>query len=144
MCLSLRPSVPSGTGVLAKRADMRWRRRPEELQQLVGLQDELLDAAAPLVRPGGVLVYSTCSLEPEECSERVVAFLERHPEFALSPAGGGSMAQGTGISGTYGVSVSEGLLPRSVVTREGFVATYPHVHGCDGAFAARMVKHAGS
>lgn len=127
--------------MLAKRADMRWRRRPEELQQLVGLQDELLDAAAPLVRPGGVLVYSTCSLEPEECSERIAAFLERHPEFVLSPARDGSAAQGagTGIDRVYGV-LEEGLLPRSVITREGFVATFPHVHGCDGAFAARMVK----
>lgn len=52
--------VTAGSGVLSKRADLRWRRTPEDLTQLVGLQDELLDAAAGLVAPGGVLVYSTC------------------------------------------------------------------------------------
>ncbi len=46
--------------MLSKRADLRWRRTPEDLSQLVGLQDELLDAAAGLVAPGGVLIYSTC------------------------------------------------------------------------------------
>ncbi|XP_059661224.1 uncharacterized protein LOC132307464 isoform X2 [Cornus florida] len=64
---------------MAKRADLRWNRRSEDLEQLKDFQDELLDAASMLVKPGGVLVYSTCSIDPEENEERVVAFLIRHP-----------------------------------------------------------------
>jgi 16S rRNA (cytosine967-C5)-methyltransferase len=82
-------------------------------------QDELLDSAATLVRPGGVLVYSTCSIEEEEGRLRVAAFLSRNESFAVErPAAG--------------------QLPEAVVTEEGFLTTLPHVHGTDGAFAARM------
>ena len=56
----------SGSGVLAKRADLRWRRSPDEIDRLTTLQDSLLDAAAQRVRPGGLMVYATCSVEPEE------------------------------------------------------------------------------
>ncbi|KAK1582813.1 hypothetical protein Q3G72_018482 [Acer saccharum] len=76
----------SGLGVLSKRADLRWNRRLEDLEQLKNLQDELLDAASLLVKPGGVLIYSTCSVDPEENEERVDAFLLRHPEFCIDPA----------------------------------------------------------
>eukprot|EP00257_Ricinus_communis_P018331 XP_015577031.1 uncharacterized protein LOC8286857 isoform X2 [Ricinus communis] len=69
----------SGLGVLSKRADLRWNRRVEDLEELKNLQDELLDAASTLVKPGGFLVYSTCSIDPEENEERVDAFLLRHP-----------------------------------------------------------------
>lgn len=67
----------SGTGVLAKRADLRWRRSPEQVTQLTALQDSLLDAAASLTAPGGLVVYSTCSIERAENQERVTAFLAR-------------------------------------------------------------------
>ncbi|CAK9145110.1 unnamed protein product [Ilex paraguariensis] len=69
----------SGLGVLSKRADLRWNRKLEDMEKLKDLQDELLDAASMLVKPGGVLVYSTCSIDPEENEERVAAFLRRHP-----------------------------------------------------------------
>lgn len=108
----------SGLGVLAKRADLRWRRTPDEIDDLVELQDELLDAAARLVRPGGLLVYSTCTVEPEENAERVEAFLARHTSFQRERV--------------------EGLVPDAFVTGRGDFAALPHVHGTDGAFAARM------
>ncbi|XP_058112538.1 uncharacterized protein LOC131255749 [Magnolia sinica] len=57
----------------------RWSQRLEDLEQLTNLQDELLDAASLLVKPGGTLVYSTCSIDPEENEERVSAFLLKHP-----------------------------------------------------------------
>ena len=72
----------SNTGVLRRRPDARWRWNADHLKQLVALQAQILDAAAPFVAPGGRLVYSTCSNEPEENGEQVTAFLARHPDFA--------------------------------------------------------------
>jgi 16S rRNA (cytosine967-C5)-methyltransferase len=73
----------SNTGVLRRRVDLRWRIRPEEITRLAAAQLELLKQAAPLLKPGGTLVYSTCSLEPEENAAVVKAFLAAHPAFAL-------------------------------------------------------------
>lgn len=107
----------SGLGVLAKRADLRWH-RAEDLSELVCLQDALLDAACRWVRPGGLLVYSTCTLEPEENVERVTAFLARTPSFILESA--------------------TGFVPAAMVTSEGYYAALPHQHGVDGAFGVRL------
>lgn len=71
----------SNTGVLRRRLDARWRWSVDHLKQLVGLQAQILDAAAAHVAPGGRLVYSTCSNEPEENGEQVAAFLARHDDF---------------------------------------------------------------
>ena len=108
----------TGMGVLAKRAGLRWRRSMEDLEEMAELQDELLDAAAQLVRPGGLLVYSTCTTEPEENERRVEAFLARHDGFAVESA--------------------EGHVPDEMVSDAGFLATFPHRHRMDGAFAARL------
>ncbi len=108
----------TGLGVLAKRADLRWRRSPEDLDEMAALQDELLDAAATLVRPGGLLVYSTCTIEPEENERRIDAFLARHVAFTLESAAG--------------------HVPDDMVSDAGFLATLPHQHRTDGAFAARL------
>lgn len=108
----------SGLGVLAKRADLRWQRSPEDLEELITLQDELLDAAAQLVRPSGLLVYATCTIESEENEERVEAFLQRHPEFEQEGAGG--------------------FVPTEMITEEGYFASLPHRDAIDGAFGARL------
>ncbi|KAK9268736.1 hypothetical protein L1049_000497 [Liquidambar formosana] len=110
----------SGLGVLSKRADLRWNRRLEDMEQLQNLQDELLDAASKLVRPGGVLVYSTCSIDPEENEERVAAFLLRHPEFCKDHA--------------------DKYVPPDFVLESGFYFSNPVKHSLDGAFAARLVR----
>ena len=73
----------SNTGVMRRRVDVRWRIRPEEIDRLRAGQSELLHAAALQIRPGGVLVYSTCSLEPEENGEVVKEFLAGHEHFKL-------------------------------------------------------------
>ena len=73
----------SNTGVLRRRPDARWNWSVEKLEALVKLQAEILDQVEPLVAPGGTLVYSTCSNEPEENLEQVNAFLVRHPDFKL-------------------------------------------------------------
>lgn len=110
----------SGLGVLGKRADLRWKRSPEDIAELTTLQDELLDAAARCVRPGGVLVYGTCTIEPEENEERIRSFLQRHEEFSLESA--------------------SDFIPAEMVTADGFYAALPFRDGIDGAFGARMRK----
>ncbi|KAJ9153949.1 hypothetical protein P3X46_027335 [Hevea brasiliensis] len=110
----------SGLGVLSKKADLRWNRSLEDFEELKNLQDELLNAASTLVKPGGILVYSTCSIDPEENEERVDAFLLRHPEFQIDPV--------------------DGYVPPDFVTERGFYFSFPVKHSIDGAFAARLVK----
>ena len=73
----------SNTGVLRRRIDLRWRLKPEEITRLRETQLKLLQLAAAHLKPGGTLVYSTCSLEPEENSEVVKEFLAAHPQFRL-------------------------------------------------------------
>jgi 16S rRNA (cytosine967-C5)-methyltransferase len=73
----------SNTGVMRRRVDLRWRIQPEEIERLRTAQLGLLQQAAKQVKPGGVLVYSTCSLEPEENGEVVKQFLNEHADFKL-------------------------------------------------------------
>ncbi len=109
----------SGLGVMRRRLDLRWRVREEDINRLAGLQARMLDNAASLVRPGGTLVYSTCTLTPEENQGQVARFLSGHPGFRLEPAGP--------------------FLPAEFV-REGTMQAWPHLHGTDGAFAARLLR----
>lgn len=109
----------AGTGVLRRRPDARWRLGPERLRTLVRLQRELLDGAAGVVAPGGRLVYSTCSLEPEENEDQVEAFLQRRDDFVRDPAPGLS-------------------LPADVLTSAGDLFVRPWIRGTDGAYAARL------
>jgi 16S rRNA (cytosine967-C5)-methyltransferase len=73
----------SNTGVLRRRADARWRFAEDRLSSLVETQRALLDHAATLLKPGGSLVYSTCSLEPEENGQLVESWVSDHAGFAL-------------------------------------------------------------
>ena len=109
----------SGLGVLAKRADARWRKTEAGVRQIAELQAELLEAGAALVKPGGVLVYSVCSMEPEEGDIQIRTFQKRHPEWRIDDA-----AQ---------------YVPADVVT-DRMLQIFPHRHKMDGAFAARLVK----
>lgn len=72
-----------GTGTLRRRPDAKWNKTPQQLSELVALQRELMEAASPLVALGGVLVYSTCSLEPEENENQIAMWLERHPDWQV-------------------------------------------------------------
>lgn len=74
----------TNTGVLRRRLEARWRFDRESLARATALQSALLDAVAGRVRPGGRLVYSTCSLEPEENETQIAAFLQRHPEWTMT------------------------------------------------------------
>jgi|TARA_X000000950_G_scaffold162813_1_gene199093 16S rRNA (cytosine967-C5)-methyltransferase len=111
----------TGTGVLSKRADLRWRRDEEGLKNAVELQAQLLEEAANMVKRGGRLVYSTCSLEPEENMEQVQKFLENYPTFELQPL--------------------EDFVPEEVLTEDGLAyQTYPHKHDSDGHFGVLLIR----
>jgi len=113
----------TGTGVLSKRADLRWRRDEESLKNAVELQAKLLDSAAKMVKVGGRLVYSTCSLEEEENMEQVMNFLDRHENFELQTI--------------------EDYLPEEVLIEGSFgYQTFPHKHHCDGHFGVLLERTA--
>jgi 16S rRNA (cytosine967-C5)-methyltransferase len=111
----------SGLGVLAKKPDVKLKRDADDIRDLVNLQRLLIENAATLVKNGGVLVYSTCTTEPEENFGIIRMFLQQHPEFDIDSA-----AQ---------------FVPPSLVTTDGYVETFPHVHGMDGSFSIRLEKN---
>ena len=113
----------SGTGSLRRQADARWKKTPEQIPELVALQGELLAAAARAVKPGGILLYCTCSLEPEENEGVVEAFLADHPEWTRDVAG-----------------LKHRTLPVAARDVAGDVRLLPQRDGTDGLFAARLVK----
>ena len=98
----------SNTGVLRRRPDARWNWSAEKLAALVKLQAEILDQVAPLVSPGGTLVYSTCSNEPEENLEQAKAFVARHPDFAIVESRE-SIPYETGHDGAFAVKLCRSL-----------------------------------
>ena len=106
-----------GTGTFARHPDARWRVTPKALASVVQLQTELLEAAAAAVTPGGLLIYSTCSLEPEENQLQVGRFLARHPEFSRAPTG---------------------VVPAPLLSADGDLMILPQEHGMDGAYGARL------
>ncbi len=77
----------SGLGTLQARADLRWRVTPESIAEMTRVQGAILDAGAQALRPGGVLVYSTCTISTSENEQQVAAFLKSHPEFAPAAEG---------------------------------------------------------
>jgi 16S rRNA (cytosine967-C5)-methyltransferase len=118
----------TGLGVLAKRADLRWRRVEADVAASAARALPLLAAAARLARPGGVLVYSTCSTEPEENEGVVEAFL------SSSEGAGWTLERADALRLRDGTA-----LPAAALSACGaFLAPLPHVTGTDGAFGARL------
>jgi len=114
----------TGLGSIRRDPDIRWKRRPEDLPVHAERQNRMLDHAGAAIRPGGVLVYSTCSSEPEENEQVVDAFLERHPAFVLEDP-----RQGPG-------TVPPTIL--ACLDRAGYLRTSPSEHGLEAFFAARL------
>jgi 16S rRNA (cytosine967-C5)-methyltransferase len=113
----------SGLGTVRRDPDIRWRRTPDDFPTLVSAQLDLLQRVAPAVRPGGTLVYSTCSSEPEENEEVVAAFLQRTPHFEVQPLQGADLPPAI----------------RRLHTPDGYLRTMPTV-GLEAFFAAVLRK----
>lgn len=113
----------SGLGTLRRNPDLKWRQSEDSVAELTVKQAAILDAAAKLVRPGGRVVYATCSLLTAENDAIVEAFLVRHPEFTLTSASGVLAKQGIELDGD-------------------FLRLLPHQHNTDGFFAAILDKKA--
>lgn len=107
----------SGMGIIRKKPDIRYKSR-EEVLAMPAIQAPILDNAAAYLKPGGTLVYSTCSVMKQENREQVLAFLERHPDFSLVPF----------------------ELPVCGRVEEGMITLWPHIHGTDGFFIAKLAK----
>lgn len=108
----------SNLGVLRRNPDVKWNRDESDLVRLAEKQRGILAAAAALARPGGRLVYATCSLEPEENDLIVRGFLDGHPDWKVDPPVDFPVAPGP----------------------DGFVRCLPHVHGTDGFTAVRLAR----
>lgn len=111
----------TGTGTLSRHPDGRWRLDPEQVDRLAAVQRDILESAEQLIPPGGLLVYSTCTLEPEENEVQVNAFLDRHRDFEPAPTGS---------------------VPARFLTDQGFLRVLPQDSGFDGSFAARLRRRA--
>ncbi len=109
----------SGLGVLGRKIEIRWRRKEKDLAAFPPLQEKLLEAAAKAVKPGGILVYSTCTLERAENEEQVAAFLARHENFEQVPFTAGEKNAPTGM-----------------------LTLWPDTDGCDGFFVAKLRRKA--
>lgn len=107
----------SGFGVLAKKPELRYK-DPAESASLPKIQGDILENACRYVKPGGSLIYSTCTILPEENSENVMRFLTRHSEFSLTPWTVG------------GISAPSGML-----------TLFPHLHNTDGFFIAKLTRN---
>jgi 16S rRNA (cytosine967-C5)-methyltransferase len=117
----------SGTGIIRRHPEIRWRRSEQEIARLADRQAEMLRAACDLVAPGGRLVYAVCSLEPEEGAERVANLLASRRDMEPLDA--------------------RPLLPRGaerLVDRSGYLATLPHRDDLDGFFAAVLRRRSES
>jgi len=110
----------SGTGTLRHNPDIRWRLQPADIAELARKQTQILKSAGAMVRPGGLLFYSTCSLEKDENEEVVAEFLEHHPDFQVSPFQAGSDLQ----------------------TKSGALRTWPHRNDVDGFFVMAFQREA--
>ncbi len=121
----------TSTGTIRRHPDILYLKRPDDVAALAALQKNLLEHAAGLLKPGGMLVYCTCSLEPEEGEKQVAAFLDRHPDFARRP-----------------VMLDVETVPMSWRTSDGDLRTLPTyfgdlpegLQGLDGFYAATLVK----
>lgn len=112
----------SGLGTLRRNPDLKWRQTPEDLAELVVKQNAILQAAARLVKPGGRLVYATCSILPEENEGVIAAFQARHPQFVARDC--------SAILAQQKIALDTGA----------FFRVLPHSHGMDGFFAAVLER----
>ena len=110
----------TGTGVLGRKPDIRWRRKVSDVQEMSRKQDDLLSHCAKFLKPNGILVYATCSIEPEENWNVVDRFLKLNPQFSLDKI--------------------HSKVTKSWIDEKGALRTLPYVHDVDGMFAAKIKR----
>lgn len=110
----------SGLGVLTKKPDIKWKRDSEDIKKLKPTQLGLLNNAKNFLKKGGVIVYSTCSIEPEENIEIIKQFLEQNPDFELV--------------------TEHPQIKKELIDKDGCISTFPNLHKMDGSFAAKLIK----
>ena len=113
----------TGTGTFRRHPDARWRLKVSDFAVMAAMQRSIIRAAASVVRPGGLMIYSTCSLEPEENDAQVESFLAEYPDWVLEPP-------------------PDGAVPPAVLDA-GRLRVLPQRHSTDGAFAARLRRTRG-
>ncbi len=117
----------SATGTLRRHPDIGWTRSEADIASLVKLQSELLETSAAMLKPGGMLVYCTCSLEQDEGEDQIERFLSAHPDFRRKK-----------------IRADELGVPVKAVSKQGDLRTRPDhmldLGGMDGFFAARLIK----
>lgn len=118
----------SATGTIRRHPDILWQKTLEDLEQVTKLQSRLLDNAARLVKPGGMIVYSTCSLEPEEGEEQIEALLSRNSELERVPIGAAESGEPHALTQMGDVRTMPFHFPHAD----------PKLAGCDGFFASRL------
>ncbi|WP_219837727.1 16S rRNA (cytosine(967)-C(5))-methyltransferase RsmB [Paenibacillus sp. R14(2021)] len=116
----------SGFGVIRRKPEIKWTKSEIDVAAIAEMQAELLNEAAKLVRPGGTLVYSTCTIEREENEEQVMKFLQRHESFSLDVQWPEQVIQPLSAKGAVGEDFG------------GMVQLLPQQFGSDGFFIARM------
>lgn len=121
----------SGTGTWRRNPDTRWRRFGPDLDQLVATQAEILDKVAVTVKPGGRLVYATCSLLPVENEEQVAQFLSRHPDFTILP-----------VAEAWPIAEDPAQQRPAPDLGDPFMRLSPLRHNTDGFFAAILQRKA--
>ena len=117
----------SGLGTLRRNPDLKWRQSPQAVAELTAKQMAILESAARLLKPGGRLVYATCSVLPDENEAIAQAFTAQHPEFQPVPVV--ELLQGVKVPDAERLTSAEGQ----------FLRLWPHVHGTDGFFASVWV-----
>jgi 16S rRNA (cytosine967-C5)-methyltransferase len=122
----------SGTGTLARHPEIRKRLRPESLVEFATRQAAMLERAAEALAPGGRLVYSTCSLEPEENEEVVARVLAARPDLARIGA--------ARLREALAPHLAEGADAAALIEDDGCLRTFPDTHGTDGFFAVAFEK----
>ena len=121
----------SATGTIRRHPDVAWTKKPGDIATLAALQTRMLDKAVELLKPGGTIVYCTCSLEPEESELQIPALLRRNPDILRSPIEAGEVG---GLSEILNENGELRSLPSHLADAE------PRFSGLDGFFAARLIR----
>jgi 16S rRNA (cytosine967-C5)-methyltransferase len=115
----------TGLGVLRRNPDTKWKRSKNDITRLSGQQKKILNCAANMVKPGGLLVYAVCSCEREENEEIIHKFLEKRKDFSIDKE--------------FKSSNHDSIMTR-LISEKGFLKTYPDINNMDGFFAARLKR----